>query len=272
MEPNLELRWCLSIIRKLFKLASQDIFHANHRNGLGFYVFILLSLVAIWCYAATIIDDQFDMLTRFSCVSVLCGSIQVPKFINMAVGRVSLKNKFNFLQIIIKYYFLRDLQHLLPTIEFIADIYEKNAQPTQYYGICQKFARISRLTIKFGLGLYLIVLLIAALSGSIETMFTGFYKPTMCIYYPGIHEYSTGMIVLSFIFNHVMAVLDIILITPADMFFFILFANMPMVPLVIKGHLDELERLLEQKWNVVNAIAIKPRILQLIQMQRQYNE
>jgi cell fate (sporulation/competence/biofilm development) regulator YlbF (YheA/YmcA/DUF963 family) len=56
------------------------------------------------------------------------------------------------------------------------------------------------------------------------------------------------------------------------MFFFIVFANMPMVPLIIKGHLDELTKLLEQKRNVVNAMEIKRRIVTYIEMQRRYNE
>jgi hypothetical protein len=161
----------------------------------------------------------------------------------------------------------------LSTIEFLADIDEKNSQPTsQYYGICQKYARISKLVLTLGLSLYLASLMLAAFAGSIETILTGTYKPTAFIYFPGIREYSTEIMVLSVVFNHMMVATALLILPPPDMFFFILFANMPMVPMIINGHLDELSKLLEQKRNAVNAMEIKRRIVQLIQMQRRYNE
>lgn len=116
------------------------------------------------------------------------------------------------------------------------------------------------------------MLMLVPISGSIEIMFTGVYKPSLAIYFPGIHDYSTEMIVLSFIFNQIMVVFCLLLLPPADMFFFILFANTPMVPLVIKGHLDELTKMLELKQNLANELDIKRRIVQYIEMQRRYNE
>jgi hypothetical protein len=168
---------------------------------------------------------------------------------------------------------MQDLHHLYPTIEFIADIYEKNSQPTsQYYEICQQFARISKLVVKVSLSIYIVTLTVTALLGTCETLLTGNYKPTMVIYFPGIHEYSTQMMVVSLTVNHLMVVVSLLSIPPGDIFFFILFANMPMVPAVIKGHFDELTRKLEHTGKVVNVMEVKRRIVQYIGMQRRYNE
>jgi hypothetical protein len=155
--------------------------------------------------------------------------------------------------------------------EFIADIYTKNSQSTsKYYGICQKFARISKWTIQVGLAVYVVIIATVTLSGSIESVLTGVYKPTLYIYFPMIREYSTVMTIVSFVFNHATAVACIFAVSPGDMFFFLVFANMPMIPSIIKGQLEELTETLQKK--DVNVIEIKHRIVQYIRMQRIYNE
>jgi hypothetical protein len=95
MGPIQEFRWCLSIVRKLLKLASQDIFQANHRNGIGYYVTFLLWLFVIWCYAATVIDEQFDISIRFNCAGALIGVFQVHSaFLNHLKQQISLSFLF----------------------------------------------------------------------------------------------------------------------------------------------------------------------------------
>lgn len=166
----------------------------------------------------------------------------------------------------VRYYNLSDLQHLRPIIEFIADIHAKNSQPTaEYYGICQRFARISKLTVQMGLAMYSAAILVIALPGTVATILTGVHKPSLAIYFPGIHDYSSEMTVLLFIFNHVMVGICFLTIPAGEMLFFVIFANIPMVPAIIKRHLDELETVLERK---------KRKSLKeiKIRMQRQYNE
>lgn len=161
---------------------------------------------------------------------------------------------------------------MLPIIEFITDIYEKNSDASShYYGICQRFARISKLICTVGFGLYLATLLVTALPGTCKLLLTGDYEPTMLIHFPGVYEYTGGMLVASLIFNHFMVVICLLTIPPGDMFFFIVFANMPMVPAVVQGHLDQLTKILEQQRDR-NRLEIKRRMVQYIQMQRRYNE
>lgn len=119
--------------------------------------------------------------------------------------------------------------------------------------------------------MYLTTLLVTALPGTCELLLRGDYKPTMLIYFPGVREYSGGMLIASLIFNHFMVVICLLTIPPGDMFFFIVFANMPLVPAVIKEHLDQLTKILEQKRDE-NRLEIKRRMVQYIQMQRRYNE
>lgn len=81
MEPNQEFRWSLSIVRKLFKLVSQDFSRANNRKKFGFYAICTGWLFTMFCYLSTVLDDQFEMSIRSSCASVLFATIQVNNFL-----------------------------------------------------------------------------------------------------------------------------------------------------------------------------------------------
>lgn len=155
--------------------------------------------------------------------------------------------------------------------EFIADIYAKNSEPkSQYYGICAQFARISKLTTQIGLTVNVVTIAVITLSGSIETIITGVYKPTLYIYFPIGNANSTEMTAFSFAFNHSMAVACIFAIPPGELLFFIIFANMPMIPAIVRGHFQRLTEVLQRK--DLNVLDVKRRIVQYIRMQLKYNE
>jgi hypothetical protein len=52
-------------------------FRLCHRNGFGFYMIIVLWLIASSCHVNTRLDDQFNMPIRINCAAVLIGKIQV---------------------------------------------------------------------------------------------------------------------------------------------------------------------------------------------------
>lgn len=208
------------------------------------------------------------------CDLIVCRWYLAPfRLNNSSIEAREFKNKWSLsiLQITFKYYLLDDLKHLIPIIEFIADIYEKNSHPTgKYYGICCKYARITQLTVKIGFALYFGAITIITLSGTLESILRDIRKPSMVIYFPGIHEYSTAMFALLCGYNYVMVVISFLTIPPGDMLFFVIFVNISMVPAIIKGQFEELTNALQEKQ--MNPVQIKRRILQYIQMHRRYNE
>lgn len=169
----------------------------------------------------------------------------------------------------LKFYLLRDLQNIIPVTEFIADIYKKNSDPAaKYHRACQRYARISELVIKIGYGIYSISLVV--LSGVPELILTGEIKPCLNIYIPGIYAYSTTGYILIMAYNYYVVYISFLTTPIGDMLFFIIFANIPMAPVVIRGQLDELRDRLET--NMASMKAIKFRIMQYILMHHDYNE
>lgn len=271
MQPIDEFRWSLSIVRKLFKIISQDIFDVNHRNGYIFYVILAFWLITDYFYLSTILDDQYEMIIRFNCVSMLFGAIQVNIYLIKTDIPIKSNNISRTSQATFKYYLLQDLKQLIPIIEFIADMYEKNsAKTSKYYGICRQYARITKLTVKIGISLYFAAMAIITLSGTFESIIRNIRKPSMVIYFPGIHEYSTEMFATLCAYNYAMVVISFLTVLQGDMLFFVIFANVPMVPSIIRGQLEELTNVLQEK--NLNVVDIKRRIQQYFQMHRRFNE
>lgn len=224
----------------------------------------------------TISDDHYDTVARFTCFCFLIGSIQVSDYCAEWIKATRI-TKFwrkisTVLQITAKYVLFHDLQNLLPIVAFLSDLYEKNSEPTsQYYKICQRFGRITKLTIKVGFGFYIAGTTLTFIPSILEAIIMGVYMPPMVIYCPRILDcFSTGITVSLFIFNLIMAAVVSITICPGDVMFFVMFANVPMITLIIRGHLEGLTVALEQK--KVNVGVIKHRMAQYIRMQRRYNE
>lgn len=80
-KPIEKYQWCLRNLRRVFKLTSQDIFDKNHRYGLAYYIVVFLWLFTCSCLISTIIDSQhYDFSTRFICLGLLVGGIQVRQY------------------------------------------------------------------------------------------------------------------------------------------------------------------------------------------------
>lgn len=168
-----------------------------------------------------------------------------------------------------KFYLLRDLQNIIPVTAFLADIYEKNSKPGgKYYDRCRQFARISELVIKIGYTIYSVSLII--LSGIVEMLVTGVVKPCLNIYVPGVHDYTTAAFITLMAYNYLIVITSFLTTPIGDMLFFIIFANVPIVPMVIQGQLDELRDKLETETG--SLAEIKYRIMQYILMHQSYNE
>lgn len=153
-----------------------------------------------------------------------------------------------------KYLFLSDLQHLLPTIDFIEIIYRNNSNPgNKYYKLCTKFGRISEFTVKIGLSSFLVLLFAAVAIETMRSILTGQIHPCFWIYFPFVHEYSTTTVVILAAYNYIMVVVDALTISPGDLLYFLIFVNILMMPTVLRDHLKELEEMLEKHQKVSTA-------------------
>lgn len=248
--PIHKFQWSIRILRIFFRIIFQDILKPNYRNGNGFYAIALLWFLTNVCYFFTIVDYvHYDVEIRFNCAAMICGT----------------------LQLFLKYIFMENLRQLIPITEFIEDIYIKNSQPScRYYDICTQYGRISQLTVKVGGSLYFTAIGIITLSGIVETIITGVMKPTMALFVPFVFDYSTLMWWTLMAFNYLMSVICFFTTPPGDMLFFVIFANIPMIPAVIEGQLNELTEAIQKR--TVRTKEIKQRLLQYIWMQRKYHE
>lgn len=161
----------------------------------------------------------------------------------------------------------------MPIIEFFKDIYRKNSSTNaKYYAVCKRYSRISKLTVQIGMLCYSAWVTVITLSGALECLLTGVLKPFMKIYFPGVYEgeYSTGFFILLLMFNVSMSLISYVTTPTGDMLFFAIFANVPMVPHIIQGQLDELAEVLEKKQPTLKEI--KYRMYQYLVMHKRYNE
>lgn len=111
---------------------------------------------------------------------------------------------------------------------------------------------------------------IITLAFTLESVIRGISKPTMILYFPGIYEYSTLMYILLTVYNYVMVVISFLTIPPGDMLFFVIFANISMVPRIIKEQLDELDDGIEKA--KLSPVEIKRKLFKYLLMHQRYNE
>lgn len=163
-----------------------------------------------------------------------------------------------------------DLRRMMKLIEFFGDIYRKNNDPcSTYYNTCKHYARTTELTIKIAGSGYFGIVIILSLSGVFESVIRGVWKQPMIIYFPGIYEYSTIQFALLIAFNVIMIVVCFVTLPVVDMLFFLMFANVPMVPTIIKQHLNSLDEGIEN--SRFSPREIKHRLVLYHLMHKSYN-
>lgn len=131
---------------------------------------------------------------------------------------------------------------LLPNVDFYLDIYCKNSAPTsKYYAICSHFARRSRRMIVLVYNAFLCSSGIAFLTGAFDVWRSHGSSQIMQIYVPGVDVFSSlPCIVLLTLLNSAVFVLAVICFAPVDMFFFLVFGNVPLVAAIVHNQMDEL--------------------------------
>lgn len=168
---------------------------------------------------------------------------------------------------------MRDFKQLISIADFIKDIYLRNQSPKdRYYAVCERYANITKMITNTSFTIFAISGLTFTLSLTVASIVSGELKPSMYVYFPGVHEYSNCLMAMLLLYNFALAIATVLISPPGDVFFFFIFSNIPMIPDIIQGQLDEMTAALEVKKRPINLIDIKCRIWQFLKMQKKYEE
>lgn len=174
---------------------------------------------------------------------------------------------------LIKYMFVDDINSLVEISKFIKDIYEKDTKSHSrfYYSIlCQTYAKRTEIILK-ALAIGYIALHICYISVLfLHTVLNGKMVPMLRIYLPGIDTHSIGGAIFLNVLDYVSITTGYVNICCFDLLIFTIFINMPMLSLVIIGHLDELREPLldkkDKKDKKCKFYEIKKRLIQIVAM------
>lgn len=155
----------------------------------------------------------------------------------------------------------------------IGAMYRQNSHPTdEYYAICQRFVRISEITIKMVIAGYIMCVAGTLIFGTCDAFLSTERQPFMYCYLPKIRDYSNDFFfILVSIYNTGILTLVAISIAPCDVFFAIVIANALMIPAMVQQQMDELSAEL-RKEQPIDAADIKRRFIRYITMHQEYNE
>lgn len=246
MQPLEKFQKSLKFLRSLFKYIGQDVFADHFRRGKVFYVIFFLMLPEILFHPIDLLwTNDLDESTRF---------IQASMFTGVS-------------QILLKFYWLKDLHALRPVVAFLEDIYRKNSQPTdEYYEICRRYARFTDLMFRTTAASYMGIVAFVLISAFIESFSS--MKPAYCFYFPIFHEYSLIQLVCLDTFIGMAGLFSVPVMPAGDLYIYLIVGNLTMIPSIIASQMNELSERLEKRQ--ATATEIKRRWMHYIVIQQEY--
>lgn len=159
--------------------------------------------------------------------------------------------------------------------DVIGDIYKNQSATFQqgslnaYHTICIRYGNVSKRILTIALSSYTCVSLINMIQPVILLIMNGGYE--IRIQYPGIDQrtFHGSLILISF--SALVLLYFFLVLASTDIFTMILFVNMRLISSFVTGNLDELEDNL-RPYQCNNRIRIKQQFVQIILMNRKYNE
>lgn len=173
-----------------------------------------------------------------------------------------------------KYLLVNEWRLSIEIIEFIDEIYKKNARTPETtdfwnYGLCRKYSKITEMIVKFSSVFYAIIVIVLVLYTGVN-MFLGVRDTPFRIHFPGLNDATDTGFAILYGFNILLLLYSYFTVCPFDMLIYVIFANVPMMASIIIHQLDELKvALLDPK---CPSSEIKYRILNMILMHKKYNE
>lgn len=190
------------------------------------------------------------------------------------IRRFCLLIEYSDRQVLIKYLLLGDLHRLRPLFEFLKSVYQQNSWPnSKYYKTCMEFARISHLTLVIGFSLYSFIFAQIVLFGIYESLRRAEPTPFLFIFFPFASNDNLIVYILDLLYNTIAYLTCVVTVPPADLVFFIVFANVPLISTVICCQLNELSMIIQRdEVKPLNNNDIKRFLLNYVWMHRKYNE
>lgn len=173
-----------------------------------------------------------------------------------------------------KYSLVNDWRLSIEIIEFIDEIYKKNARTPETtdfwnYGLCKKYSKITEMIVKFCIAFYALIAIVMVLYTG-ANLFLGVKDTPLRIHFPGLNDATDTGFAILYGLNILLLVFYYFTICSCDMLIYVIFANVPMIASIIIHQLDELKvALLDPE---CPSSEIKYRILNIILMHKKYNE
>lgn len=166
---------------------------------------------------------------------------------------------------------MTDLRSLVNILPFLSKIYENNqSKGARDYDLCHRYAKLTQIMVLGIPIMYFAMEFLYQASKYVIYCTTGVLEPTMGMYFPRPDGYEEFGEVFTHFFNLLTGLVCILVISSTDPLIFFIFANLTMIPSVIKIDLLELKILLEKPLTIQHQITSK--LVQIIQMHRSYNE
>lgn len=275
MNPYLKFKKCLRISKHSFDFIDKDVFQLHWKMSIGFVIYSLLFLVAIYSAIYTVAnydgDIAFNALVIFTGLSqARLFSILYSVFFQRSI--FPSKQYFHRLQNFLKYLFAWDLRFLAEILEYIAIVYQINSDHgAHHYMLCKKFANYSQLIIITVPAAYFIAVTLVGCVSLYEFVITGILKAPYSLYFPDIYgETSSNAEIPLFVTNIAFIAVCMAIVFSYDSLILMTFCNVLLLSAIIVRELNDFQSILVDE-NIAE-IEIRHRLLKIICMQKKYKE
>lgn len=238
----------LRILRWIYKIIGQDIFcESGYRRLPPFYLIVMLLSFMISFYTLDLLlTDDLRAVIRMGQSTILLGASEE----------------------LCKFFALADLTKLRPIIDYFDTFHCENSRPSdKYYAIGRRYAGITERGLKIALAVFTGLACAVLLLAIYDSNRTG--APMLFLYFPTVHEYTSGQLLALDIFTGIINVAVAIIEPAGDAFIFVIVVSLTMIPTVIEQQMVELSARLEQR--TATGREIKRRWIHYIRLHQNFN-
>lgn len=166
-----------------------------------------------------------------------------------------------------------DLRPLVMIANSVSDIHKKNAaESARDYKLCAKYADLSRYIAISIPASYSIVTIIYQFPTFMDIFTKGIIRPSASIYLPGVNECDTIDMTALLLVNVMLVTLGIVIYLASETFIYINFVAIPMLSAIVQRQINDFKHELEGKKKAVDFKRTKKQLIEIIEMQLEYNK
>lgn len=166
-----------------------------------------------------------------------------------------------------------DFRSMVPVANSISPIHKKNStESDRDYTLCEKYANISR-SITIGIPVsYIFLATLFQLPTIIDIFTKDIIRPSASIHLPGVNESDTIQMIALLLINVMAIALVLIIFYASETFTYIIFLTIPMLSTIIQRQINDFKNELKCKKKAGNFPLIKKQLIEIIEIQLEYNE